>query len=875
MDKMHLAVHFLLICFFSSYILASESVINHIPPHANSAKSFNKVWNFTDSSKELEPFREKVEILTDSSRKLESLQGIQVILRGNATISSEKKTFKVGFFAPNDELSWYFGIWYASIPIRTYVWVANREKPIKNLWSAAAEITEDGKLAVVDQDSRNIMWETNNVEKASDLRLLEQGDLVLLSSDGRIVWQSFDFPTDTWLPGMNLTAERRLTSWRSSVDPAPGRYSLGLNPPYYGEIALFYRNDDVSDDMINLYTYWTTGNWSGNTFAGVPQMTIPYIYRFEFRDPFTPMASFGYTEVQLESGVKPPLTRFVLDRMGQLKQFTWSQQSEVWNTFWSQPDNMCRVYALCGNLGLCNGNPLSPCQCLNGFRPLNSVSWSKDDFSEGCLREGDATCSDNDMFEEVGAVSHERTMVVSFSGSRSECETACLKNCSCVGLTFNSNNNICKNLYGSLLNLRNITSDSTFKDNLYVRVQTTGAGKKKNKKTSLLIGMICGILVILSVGIVNLYLRRRRITRRKGEANSGFHVTNLRVFSYKELHAATRGFSVKLGHGGFGAVFQGALSDSAAVAVKRLERPGGGEKEFRAEVCTIGNIQHVNLVRLRGFCSENSHRLLVYDYMPNGPLSMYLKHGSQSLSWDVRFRIAVGTARGIAYLHEECRNCIIHCDIKPENILLDEDFSAKVSDFGLAKLIGRDFSRVLATMRGTWGYVAPEWISGVAITSKADVYSYGMTLLELIGGRRNVEGPPSAGGGGESEKEKWFFPPWAARQIIEGNVSMVVDHRLGNMYNEVEAARIGLVAVWCIQDDESTRPTMGMVVKMLEGVVEVTIPPHPKLIQALVSGESFQGVAADSGRRTPEQDAASFDANGSISIDSKDSISSQ
>ncbi|KAH6779902.1 receptor-like protein kinase 4 [Perilla frutescens var. hirtella] len=876
MDKMHFAIKFLLICFFSSYIIASESVINQSDPHANSTNFFKKVQNFTDSSVKLESFSKKGEIFADSSRKLESLEKFQVILRGNATISSENKTFKVGFFAPNDALSWYLGIWYASIPIPTYVWVANREKPLKNLWSAAAEITDDGKLAVVDQDSRNIVWETNNVEKASDFRLLEQGDLVLLSSDGRIVWRSFDFPTDTWLPGMNLTAEQRLTAWRSSVDPAPSRYSLRLNPLTYGEIALFYSNDSDSVDASNLYTYWTTGNWSGNAFAGVPQMTIPYIYRFEFLDPFTPTATFGYTEVPLESGIKPQLTRFILDHMGQLKQFTWSQQSEVWNSFWSQPDNICRVYALCGNLGLCNGNPLSPCQCLNGFRPVNSVSWSKDDFSEGCLREGDATCRENDKFEEVGVVSHERTMVVLFSGSRSECEIACLKNCSCVGLYHNSINNICKNLYGSLLNLRNITSDSTIKDNLYVRVETIGAaGKKKNKKTTVLIGMICGILVILSIGTVNLYLRRRKIMRRKGEDISGFQVTNLRVFSYKELHAATRGFSVKLGHGGFGAVFQGALSDSSAVAVKRLERPGGGEKEFRAEVCTIGNIQHVNLVRLRGFCSENSHRLLVYDYMPNGPLSTYLKHGNQSLSWDIRFRIAVGTARGIAYLHEECRNCIIHCDIKPENILLEEDFSAKVSDFGLAKLIGRDFSRVLATMRGTWGYVAPEWISGVAITSKADVYSYGMTLLELIGGRRNVEGPPSPGGGGEREKEKWFFPPWAARQIIEGNVAAVVDHRLGDMYNEVEAARVGLIAVWCIQDDESTRPTMGMVVKMLEGVVEVTVPPPPKLLQALVSGESFQGVAADSGRRVPQEDAGSFDANASISVDSKDSKSSQ
>ena len=286
--------------------------------------------------------------------------------------------------------------------------------------------------------------------------------------------------------------------------------------------------------------------------------------------------------------------------------------------------------------------------------------------------------------------------------------------------------------------------------------------------------------------------------------------------------------------------------------MKRLDRPGGAEREFRAEVCTIGNIQHVNLVRLRGFCSEKSHRLLVYDYMPNGCLSVYLRQeGPNNLSWDVRFRVAVGTARGLAYLHEECRDCIIHCDIKPENILLDNEFNAKVSDFGLAKLIGRDFSRVLATMRGTWGYVAPEWISGVEITTKADVYSYGMTLLELIGGRRNVQpsssGKEGGGGDGGEAGEKWFFPPWAAQQIIEGNIGAVVDSRLGGAYVVEEVKRVALVAVWCIQDKEVMRPTMGMVVKMLEGLVEVTVPPAPKLLQALVSGESFCGVRAESG----------------------------
>lgn len=795
-----------------------------------------------------------------------SLLKYVVIISGNATISSENRTFELGFFSTNDESKVYLAIWYSSIPTPTYVWVANRENPVQSLASALLVVTADGKLAVLDsaaESAKRVVWKTGNGINGANLKLLEQGNLVFLTSRGEIVWSSFDFPTDTWLPGMNLTDGKSLTCWKSSNNPAPGKYSLRLSQDN-GEIVLSFDN---------TVDYWSTGEWTGNSFSDVPEMSIPYIYRFHFVAPRTPTASFGYTETAMEGSIKPPLTRFSLESTGQLRQFTWSPQTENWNMFWSQPENFCKVYGLCGNYGFCNGNLLNPCKCLQGFRPVDGVAWDARGFSGGCRRESSDDCNANDEFDVVGAVTFDGAKRDSFTASRLDCERKCLSNCSCIGLHHNVKSNLCKNIYGSMLNIRNLSSDSTNYEALYVRVQRGGGmGKKNKKKSFVLIGVICGMIAVLILLVVSLLiLRKKVIRRRKEEEETVYAVRNLKVFSYKELHAATSGFSEKLGHGGFGAVFRGQLSDSSSpVAVKRLERPGSGEKEFRAEVCTIGNIQHVNLVRLRGFCSEKSHRLLVYDYMPNGPLSVYLKKDGQNLSWDARFRVAMGTARGIAYLHEECRNCIIHCDIKPENILLDEDFSAKVSDFGLAKLIGRDFSRVLATMRGTWGYVAPEWISGVAITTKADVYSYGMTLIELIGGRRNVEGPPSAGGGGGTG-EKWFFPPWAARHIIEGNVAAVVDERLGGLYNEAEAERLGLVAIWCIQDEEALRPTMGMVVKMLEGVVEVTVPPPPKLLQALVSGESFPGVRADSSDRISHGHS---DGDAQLSGASKDSIPS-
>ncbi|XP_021906299.1 G-type lectin S-receptor-like serine/threonine-protein kinase SD2-2 [Carica papaya] len=767
------------------------------------------------------------------------LKRSNVIISGDRKIASRNGTFQLGFFSLNGEASWYLGIWYASIPTPTYVWVANREKPVKNLTLSSLEINEEGQLVVRESPS-TVVWQTTNTDKATAIRLLETGNLVLLRSrEGPPVWQSFDYPSDTWLPGMNLTGKKFLTSWRSLFDPAPGYYSLRLNPEGYNEFQLVY-NATIA--------FWSTGNWTGSAFSGVPQMTIPYIYRFHFTDPFSPTASFWYTEISLEKGLKPPLTRFQVDANGQLQQYTWSTQIENWNMFWSQPEDRCSVYGLCGDSGFCVGSLLKPCVCLNGFTPRDGYAWDSGDYSGGCRRESGEFCDERDGFLNVGAVKFDGATIVSFPGSRSSCEKSCLRNCSCVGLYHDGKTNLCKNLHGLLLNLRNSSSDTTYDDVLYIRVPNEGISKSNVSKSMVLVGSIVGSIAFLGITVLTLLILRKTRKRRKGMEEDVFPVLNLKVFSYKGLQVATKGFSEKLGHGGFGAVFRGELPDSTPVAVKRLERPGSGEKEFRAEVCTIGNIQHVNLVRLRGFCSENSHRLLVYDYMPNGPLSSYLCHEGPNLSWEVRFRVATGTARGIAYLHEECRDCIIHCDIKPENILLDSDYVAKVSDFGLAKLVGRDFSRVLATMRGTWGYVAPEWISGLAITTKADVYSYGMTLLELIGGRRNVEAPPPSAGnvnfGGYGEK--WFFPPWAARQVIEGNIAAIIDTRLNGAYKSEEAMRLAMVAIWCIQDDEEIRPAMGMVVKMLEGVVEIAIPPPPKLIQALVSGDSYQGIKMDS-----------------------------
>ncbi|XP_039165666.1 G-type lectin S-receptor-like serine/threonine-protein kinase SD2-5 [Eucalyptus grandis] len=211
-------------------------------------------------------------------------------------------------------------------------------------------------------------------------------------------------------------------------------------------------------------------------------------------------------------------------------------------------------------------------------------------------------------------------------------------------------------------------------------------------------------------------------------------------FPYEDLKAMTGDFNINLGEGGFGSVFLGILPSGIRVAVKCLDGFGQIRRSFLVKAGTIGTIHHVNLVRILGFCAEKSHRLLVYEYMCNGSFDKWIFHNDQEfdLCWQVRRKIIVDIAKGLDELHEECHQKIIHLDIKPQHILVDEHFNAKLAYFGLSKLIDKDQSHVITTMQGTHGYLALEWLSFV-IKEKVDVYSFGIVMLEILCGRKNVD----------------------------------------------------------------------------------------------------------------------------------------
>ncbi|RVW21904.1 G-type lectin S-receptor-like serine/threonine-protein kinase [Vitis vinifera] len=618
-----------------------------------------------------------------------------------------------------------------------------------------------------------------------ELVLEDSGNLVLRSwsNSSVVLWQSFDHPTDTWLPGgklglNKLTKKQQIySSWSSYDDPAPGPFLLKLDPNGTRQYFIMWNGDK----------HWTCGIWPGRVSVFGPDMlddnynNMTYVSNEE-ENYFT----YSVTKTSI-------LSRFVMDSSGQLRQLTWLEDSQQWNLIWSRPKQQCEIYALWGNMVAAISSVFPHCRKggKDGFRMIPNIRLP------------------------ANAVS----LTVR---SSKECEAACLENCTCTAYTFDGE---CSIWLENLLNIQYLSFGDNLGKDLHLRVAAVELvvyrSRTKPRINGDIVGAAAGVATLTVIlGFIIWKCRRRQFS-------SAVKPTEdlLVLYKYSDLRKATKNFSEKLGEGGFGSVFKGTLPNSAEIAAKKLKCHGQGEKQFRTEVSTIGTIHHINLIRLRGFCLEGTKRFLVYEYMPNGSLESHLFQKSpRILDWKTRCQIALGIARGLEYLHEKCRDCIIHCDIKPENILLDAGYNPKISDFGLAKLIGRDFSRVLTTVKGTRGYLAPEWISGIAITAKADVFSYGMMLFEIISGRRNWEI--------KDDRMNDYFPAQVMKKLSRGEELLtLLDEKLEQNADIEELTRVCKVACWCIQDDEGDRPSMKSVVQILEGALDVIMPPIPSFIE--------------------------------------------
>lgn len=311
----------------------------------------------------------------------------------------------------------------------------------------------------------------------------------------------------------------------------------------------------------------------------------------------------------------------------------------------------------------------------------------------------------------------------------------------------------------------------------------------------------------------------------------------LRVFTFQELKSATRGFSraLMLGEGGFGCVYRGTVRSaleprrSLDVAIKQLGRKGlQGHKEWMTEVNVLGVVDHANLVKLIGYCAEDDERgmqlLLVYEFMPNGSLADHLSSRSpRPASWAMRLRVALDTARGLKYLHEESEFKIIFRDLKPSNILLDDNWNAKLSDFGLARLGPQEGSHVSTVVVGTIGYAAPEYIHTGRLSTKNDIWSFGVVLLELLTGRRPLDRNRPRG---EQNLVDWMKPYSSDAKKLEA----AIDPRLQGNYSKRSAAQLASVANKCLVRHARHRPKMSEVLEMVRKIVENSetgTPEHP------------------------------------------------
>ncbi|KAK6134978.1 hypothetical protein DH2020_031262 [Rehmannia glutinosa] len=604
------------------------------------------------------------------------------------------------------------------------LWSANGNSPVGE--NAALAFT-DAELALKDVDG-TVVW-SRSTPGSVGMELAFNGNLMLMSEQNGTIWESFQEPTNIWLPGQSLLPSQNLYSSMSTYNLAKGLFYLGMNNDFIG-CYVDSRPAQQYCSLLNVrhHTSFDFGvgslNRSGNS--------VTYIARSQ---------DFQYLRLQPNGSL---IVFLFLDNYKEMFYY------DVLN---DQLRDACSYPTVCGRYGVCNNTKCSCPDEATGrtgfFRQSNAL---QSDF--GCEAINPISCGDsidNHGFLELLNVNYFSFRSRISSIDAPQCKDICLR-CSCRAVVFryrdyDTSKGECS-FPTDLFSLMVTKKDNMlpYKANTYVKIQIPRANNKKSSSTSLvvlLVSLFSSGIFLLLLGACYFYVLRRKkrsiVNEREGET-SIIHVPPVVIkFSYNDLRAIAENFRVQLGKGGYGEVFEGTLKDGTKVAVKQLFDKG--KTEFLPEVETIGRVHHFNLVRLIGYCAEGSNRLLVYEYLHKGSLDKWIfdRNGEQNLTWKIKWQIILGIAKGLEYLHEHCNPKIIHFDIKPQNILLDEEFNVKIADFGLAKWIERDQSKISTMIKGTRGYMAPELIAGRNVSVKVDVYSFGIVILEIVCGRKNSD----------------------------------------------------------------------------------------------------------------------------------------
>ncbi|KAG6419810.1 hypothetical protein SASPL_116322 [Salvia splendens] len=790
---------------------------------------------------------------------------LKFIDSSGAFLVSPNGTFKAAMFNPGaQQLRFYFCVVHAASNAVT--WSANRDAPVSK--SGSMMLTGNG-LAVADEHG-SIKWSTPDFRSpVSALQLTETGNLVVLDQFNTSMWESFSSPTDTIVMGQRLSMGTTLSSSVSADDLLTGGYKFVLTA---SDAVLHWRN----------LTYWKMSmdvSVYVNSFAtiGFLEMNQSGVYLFDHN------GSSVVVRLNL------PETGFRLARIDQSGQFSiLSYSGATRKQDFVMPVEKCRVPVVCGTNGLCSRGASADstvCTCPTGFRatpnnpnfcvPSDSayslpVSCSQSERSESLN-------SSNSNYLQLGHgvdyFANEFVAPQNYGVDVSQCRNLCSQDCSCLGFFFENSSGSCYRLedaVGSVM-MRASSSRVGF-IKVVVHSATSGFGSSDDEEGLPLVAVVLlptsGLLVLFVIGIllcrkykqndVEFVNSLKNYSKSMSFDDLEFSIPGLPLrFDYEEIERATKNFKTTIGTGGFGTVYKGMLKDKSLVAVKRITNLGvRGKSDFCTEIGVIGSIHHLNLVKLRGYCAQRRQWLLVYEYMNRGSLDKTLFGNGPPLEWEERVEIALGAARGLAYLHSGCEHKIIHCDVKPENILLHDQNQAKLSDFGLAKLLSREDSSLFTTMRGTRGYLAPEWLTSSTVSDKTDVYSYGMVLLEIVSGRKNCMTrarshslDEDSSSQGTAPCEFVYFPLYALEMHEQGRYSELVDPRLVGRVTSQDVEKLVRVALCCVQEEPGLRPSMTSVVGMLEGKTPLGAVAIEALNFLRFYGRRFveSSVAAESG----------------------------
>ncbi|PAN22130.1 hypothetical protein PAHAL_3G516100 [Panicum hallii] len=715
-------------------------------------------------------------------------------------------------------------------------------------------------------------WSTPRLrDPVAALRLLDTGELTLIDAHNATLWSSFDRPTDTLLHAQPLRLGLPLRSSASGNDLSPGAYRLVLTPN--DALLQWATSSSPSSSAEAFLTYWALSSDPAavqDSSHAVASMAVNasgiYLLADNGRDTVyrllfpSPPASKGDSRV------------LKVDPSGRLRALTLTAGATV-PTVWAAPANDCDLPLPCPSLSLCTpGGNGSTCMCPDAFSTYSTGGCAPADGTALPAIPADscdagakkaARYSYVSLGAGIGYLPTKFALPDTSGDALPACRDLCSGNCSCLGFFYRNSSRSCFLLHNQIGSVFRASADAAVG---FIKTLPSQHGKGSSSSLSL-ITIVFGIVlptvaaVLISFLLYAMgaqWLRKRRPQHLKKTSGSWFKLPAMLSssrapssapsgsgddldedvlipglptrFTYGELDAATDGFKWQIGCGGFGSVFRGELPDRSTVAVKRMNGLGTqGRREFLTEIAVIGNVHHVNLVKLRGFCAEGARQLLVYEYMNRGSLDQTLfRAGAAAPEWPARLRVCIGAARGLAYLHAGCDRKILHCDVKPENILLDDRGGVKIADFGLAKLMSPEQSGLFTTMRGTRGYLAPEWLMNAPITDKADVYSFGMVLLEIVRGRKNskkqeeehTSGGSSAGSASSSE----YFPALALELHEQGRYGELVDPRLEGRADVAQVARVVRVALCCLHEDAALRPAMAVVSAMLDGSMDAGEP---------------------------------------------------